>query len=78
MKAMIELKPCPFCGRKVVMSKSPIYKMYNIWHGEYAPGSCAIIEPIMIDTRVAKNFEQAASWWNMRGGRKDDQASGQS
>lgn len=58
-----ELKPCPFCGRKVSMTYCGADNTYNVYHkGE----ACAMFEPMLIDGYLCKSYEDAAEAWNRR------------
>lgn len=61
----MELKPCPFCGRKVSLTYSSHDNMFNFWHSE-SPITCFAAEPIQFDGSLVKSLKEAAEAWNRR------------
>lgn len=61
---MVELKSCPFCGAKMLMTYNSGDNVYNFWHGDIT--DCPIDEPIKITGHYAKSLTEAAVAWNRR------------
>ena len=61
---MSELKPCPFCGRKVSMEYNSRDNVFKVYHSRLSDAlDCPIVEPIRL---VGLNIERAEEAWNRR------------
>lgn len=66
MKNPDRLRPCPFCGEVVHMTKSEEFDMFGFWHKTMI-GKCPLQEGVFIH-RVSR--EEAIEIWN--GSMNDD------
>lgn len=60
----MELKPCPFCGVKVLLTYHSAGNTFNFWHK--GVNSCAAKDPIEFDGDMVKSLKEASDAWNRR------------
>lgn len=67
---MSELKPCPFCGRKVSMEYNSRYNVFKVYHSRSSDAlDCPIVDPIRL---VGLNLKRATEEWNKRANEKGE------
>lgn len=57
----LKLKPCPFCGKKLVRK---IYSSTSVWFEHSYPSSCILVENC--ETLVWVDDQESAEKWNQR------------
>jgi hypothetical protein len=61
---MVKLRPCPLCGKPVMLSYSSLANAFEIRHAKSEDGwLCYIVEPIRLD---AVSLADATEGWNRR------------
>ena len=63
---MIELKPCPFCGKPMTVRYSSRYNAFQFYHADDDARCCVLLEPISFKAlpmiKIASLADAVAAW----------------